>query len=133
MDRTVAIGIQDFEKLSIWKQEEFRELQGSYPVISLSFANVKEMDMRSAKQKICQLITDVYVQYDFLRDSKVLTDKDQAFFAQVSMNMEDSVATLALYRMSDFLYRYYGKRSLFCWMNMIRQCRKLMSEGIEMN
>ena len=59
MDRTVAIGIQDFEKLSIWKQEEFRELQGNYPVISLSFANVKEMDMRSAKQKICQLITDV--------------------------------------------------------------------------
>lgn len=65
--------------------------------------------MRSAKQKICQLITDVYVQYDFLRDSKVLTDKDQAFFAQV------------------------WKRSLFCWMNMIRQCRKLMSEGIGMN
>lgn len=99
-----------FEKLSIWKQEEFRELQGNYPVISLSFANVKEMDMRSAKQKICQLITDVYVQYDFLRDSKVLTDKDQAFFDQVSMNMEDSVATLALHRMSDFLYRYYGKK-----------------------
>lgn len=99
-----------FEKLSIWKKEQFRKLQGTYPVINLSFANVKEMDIRSAKQKICQLITDVYVQYDFLRDSEVLTDKDRAFFDHISMNMEDSVATLALHRMSDFLYRYYGKK-----------------------
>lgn len=63
MDRTVAIGIQDFEKgrddlfekLSIWKKEQFRKLQGTYPAINLSFANVKEMDMRSAKQKYVSL------------------------------------------------------------------------------
>lgn len=91
-----------FEKLSIWKREQFRKLQGTYPIINLSFANVKEMDIRSAKQKICQLITDVYVQYNFLRDSRVLTDKDGTFFDHISMNMEDSVATLALHRMSDF-------------------------------
>ena len=99
-----------FENLSVWKSEKYRKIQGTYPVISLSLAKVKEMDIRSAKQKICQLITDVYVQYNFLRDSKVLTDKDRLFFDQVSMNMDDSVATLALHRMSDFLYRYYGKK-----------------------
>lgn len=31
-----------FEGLSIWKNEKYREMQGTYPVISLSFANVKE-------------------------------------------------------------------------------------------
>ena len=31
-----------FQGLSIWKEEKYRELQGTYPVISLSFANVKE-------------------------------------------------------------------------------------------
>ena len=31
-----------FEGLSIWETEKYRKLQGTYPVISLSFANVKE-------------------------------------------------------------------------------------------
>lgn len=31
-----------FRGLAIWKEEKYRRLQGTYPVISLSFANVKE-------------------------------------------------------------------------------------------
>ena len=30
-----------FEGLAIWEEETYRELQGTYPVINLSFANVK--------------------------------------------------------------------------------------------
>ncbi|MDD6629061.1 MAG: AAA family ATPase [Lachnospiraceae bacterium] len=99
-----------FEGLSIWQEEKYRELQGTYPVISLSFANIKETNFVSAKKKICQVLTDVYVQNNFLRDSQVLTDKDRDYFDRISMDMEDSVATLALYQMSDFLYRYYGRK-----------------------
>ena len=36
-----------FEGLSIWKEERYRQLQGTYPVISLSFARVKETDRKS--------------------------------------------------------------------------------------
>ncbi len=46
-----------FEGLFIWKDEKFRRLQGTYPVISLSFARVKETDYVTAKEKICELIT----------------------------------------------------------------------------
>lgn len=99
-----------FEGLSVWREEKYRKLQGTYPVISLSFANIKETNFESTKKKICQVLTDVYVQNDFLRNSQVLTDKDRDYFDRISMDMEDSVATLALYRMSDFLYRYYGKK-----------------------
>ena len=35
-----------FEGLLIWQEEKYRELQGTYPVISLSFANIKEKDYR---------------------------------------------------------------------------------------
>ena len=31
-----------FERFSIWEYEEYRQIQGTYPVISLSFANIKE-------------------------------------------------------------------------------------------
>ena len=33
-----------FEGLSVWEHEKFRKLQGTWPVISLSFANIKEED-----------------------------------------------------------------------------------------
>ena len=44
-----------FEGLSIWKHEEYRKLQGTYPVISLSFANIKEASYELTRKKICQL------------------------------------------------------------------------------
>ncbi len=45
-----------FEGLAIWNEEEYRKIQGTYPVISLSFANVKERDYPTARKKICQLL-----------------------------------------------------------------------------
>lgn len=60
-----------FEGLSIWENEEYREIQGTYPVISLSFANVKEVTFRNTKEKICQLLTNLYVKYSFLKESDV--------------------------------------------------------------
>jgi len=99
-----------FKGLSIWKDEEYRKLQGTYPVINLSFANVKETNFISTKERICQLLTNLYVRYSFLRDSEVLTEKDREYFDRISADMKECDATLALYQLSDYLYRYYGKK-----------------------
>lgn len=99
-----------FEGLFIWEDGKYRELQGTYPVISLSFARVKEKDYKTAREKICEIITNLYIKFSFLRDSEVLTDKDREFFDRVSMDMRDSYATSALYQLSDYLCRYYGKK-----------------------
>lgn len=99
-----------FEGLSIWKEEKFRNLQGTYPVISLSFANVKENNYEAVKTRICQLLVNLYVQHSYLRDSEVLTDKDREYFDSVSTQMDATVATFALYQLSNFLQRYYGKK-----------------------
>ena len=99
-----------FEGLSIWEEEKYRKLQGTYPVISLSFARVKERDYASTKEKICEIITNLYNQYHFIRNSEVLTDKDREYFDRVSVDMRESEATSALYQLSDFLCRYYGKK-----------------------
>ena len=55
-----------FEGLSIWDEEAYRKLQGTYPVISLTFANVKERDFRMTKQRIGQILTDLYNKNVFL-------------------------------------------------------------------
>ena len=50
-----------FERLSIWQDEKYRAIQGTYPVIFLSFANVKGRDYSGTKETICQLITELYI------------------------------------------------------------------------
>ena len=99
-----------FEKLSIWQEEKYRNLQGTYPVISLSFARVKEDNYRTTREKICEILTNLYVKNSFLRDSDVLTQKDREDFDRICVDMRDSDATSALHRLSDYLYRYYGKK-----------------------
>lgn len=100
-----------FEGLSIWKDEKYRKLQGTYPVIGLSFANMKEKDYKTTREKINRILNNLYVKYSFLKDSSVLTDTDRAFFDRIlAVEIGDSDATLALYQLSDYLYRYYGKK-----------------------
>ena len=99
-----------FENLSIWQEERFRALQGTYPVISFSFANIKEKTFEVARRKICQLLVNLYAHHYFLLESDTMTDKDREFFNRVSVDMDDSDATFAIYQLSDYLYRYYGKK-----------------------
>ena len=100
-----------FEGLAIWEEEKYRELQGTYPVISLSFARVKESDYITTREKICQILTNLYIKHSYLRDSDVLTDADRAFFDRMlEAELRDSDATSALYQLSDYLCRYYGKK-----------------------
>ena len=99
-----------FEGLSVWQDEKYRSLQGTIPVISLSFANVKETSFESAVQRIGQLLTDLYSRNSFLLEGELLTGEEKVFFRSVTMDMPQVVATLAVHKMSEFLYRYYGKK-----------------------
>ena len=85
-----------FEGLSIWKNEEYRQQQGSYPVISLSFANIKEESYATARRKICQILSNLYSGYNFLMEHPILDKKEQKFFEDVSADMDDVTATLAI-------------------------------------
>lgn len=99
-----------FHGLSIWKEEKYRQLQGTYPVISLSFANVKERNYQAAKDRICQLITELYVRNSFLRECDWMTRADKEFFDSVRTDMPEVVASFAIHKLCDFLCRYYGKK-----------------------
>ncbi len=99
-----------FAGFSVWEYEKYRSLQGTYPVISLSFANVKESDFRGTKQSMNRIIEDIYNKNAFLLTGEILTDNEKDYFRSVTCNMEDTTATWALHKMSDFLSRYYGKK-----------------------
>ena len=99
-----------FEGLAIWKEEKYRKLQGTYPVINLSFAEIKSTDYHSMKMGIYQIIIDLFKNNSFLVKEGVLEEADEKFFRSVSMEMPDYVATKAIHKMSEFLCSYYGKK-----------------------
>ncbi|MCD8022352.1 MAG: AAA family ATPase, partial [Lachnospiraceae bacterium] len=99
-----------FEHLDVWKNAELRELQGSYPVITLSFSDIKETTFLQVRNKICESIVDLYNHFDFLTDGDVLNEREKEYFNKVSPKMEDSEASIALKRLSGYLYKYYHKK-----------------------
>lgn len=101
-----------FEGLAIWREEKYRRMQGTWPVIALSFAKVKETTYTGAKERICQIITDIYNQCDFLVDSGKLNEKEKDFYRSVTANMPDNIAADALNALSGYLMKYYGKKVL---------------------
>ena len=97
-----------FEGLSIWKDKTYQELQGTYPVIALSFADVKEVTFPEAREKICQIIKMVFGKYRFLLDGDVLGENED--FRRISADPGNSTITLSLKMLSLYLSRYYGKK-----------------------
>ncbi len=99
-----------FEGLSIWKNEKYRKLQGSMPVIYLSFADVKASTFASAREKICMLIEEVYRRHDFLLTGGSLKEGEAERFRKVLVEMTDSEAAYSLKNLSGYLSGYYGKK-----------------------
>ncbi len=99
-----------FEGLSIWEDEKYRELQGTCPVISLSFANVKESSYESTVQRINQILTNLYYEYSFVLEGDALLSEEKEDFRSVSKSMPEVTATMALHQLSRFLYKYYHKK-----------------------
>lgn len=99
-----------FDGLSIWKNEKFHRLQGTYPVISLSFANVKEDTYEKTRQKICKIIKNLYDKNNFLLTVELLSESEKKDYLSIRENMDDVTATMALHQMANYLYRYYDKK-----------------------
>ena len=99
-----------FVGMQIWQEEKYQKIQGTWPVISLSFANVKEPTFEMAKRRICQVLTDIYNKNQFLLDCGLLTAEETQYFKNISTYMDEINATMALHKMADFLSRYYKKK-----------------------
>lgn len=66
-----------FRGLRIWEEEKYRKLQGTYPVIFLSLADIKEETFEQAYIKICKGIQALYNRYDFLLNGDALNEMEK--------------------------------------------------------
>lgn len=98
-----------FEQFDIWKEEKYRQLQGTYPVIFISFAKVKQNNYKDAVAGIKRIICDEVQKYYFLIDWGGLTDEEKNNLKSIIYNMDDVTAQEAIASLSNYLSRYYGK------------------------
>ena len=101
-----------FEGLSIWEEEKYRELQGTYPVIFISFADVKQNNYEDAVQKIKNIIVDVYRQHRYLEQQECFSESEKQNILSVTEEMNDVTAQDALKNLSKYLKLLYGKKVL---------------------
>lgn len=99
-----------FEGLDIWKDEDYRALQGTYPVIFMSFAGIKANNYEDAKKQIFLTITDLYSIFEFLKDNDGMSGKDRDYFDRIGTDMDDIDAVMSLNHLAKYLYDYYGKK-----------------------
>lgn len=108
-----------FEGLSIWSHEEYRALQGTYPVVFLSFAAVKGDNYKDARNQIIDAINEAYTMHADLMESGQLTDGEQAVFRQLDLytkNADDEkrisndMICGSLRVLSGCLHRIYGEK-----------------------
>ena len=99
-----------FEGLSVWEDEKYRKLQGMYPVIFLSFADVKETNYDQARKRLCMILEELYNQHDFLLEGDLLNEREKENFRRISEEMDSAIAAASLKNLSAYMSRYYGKR-----------------------
>ena len=99
-----------FKGLNIWKEERYRRIQGTWPVISLSFAGVKEKDYEGTVYSICKILRRLYAQCNYLMESDQFTDGEKAEFRKMADEMPERDAPAALNVLCEYMCRYYGKK-----------------------
>ena len=98
-----------FEGLDIWKEEKYRKIQGTYPVIFLSFAKIKQNTYKDAIAGIKRIICDEIQKYIFLKDWDGLAEEEKTNLKNITYGMDDVTAQEAIASLSNYLSRYYGK------------------------
>ena len=101
---------QIFKNLDIWKEEKYRKLQGTYPVLFLSLANIKEQSRDEAVESIKTNIAALYNENRFLLEEGFLNPMEQEQFTSVTMHMSDVTAAKSIYFLCSYLNKYYNKR-----------------------
>ena len=101
-----------FDGLSIWKEDRYREIQGTYPVIFVTFAEVKFRDFETTRKAINGLIADKYDEYRACLNYDEFKDYDKRKYDSVCEDMPDQLASKSLSMLCGFLERKYGKKCI---------------------
>ena len=101
-----------FEGLKIWENEKYRALQGTYPVIFVTFAGVKGSNYADTLVGIKKQIASVFSSFPMLDSFDGFSKSEKAALDRVTDKMSDLDAAYSLNLLSALLAKIYGKKVL---------------------
>lgn len=99
-----------FEGLSIWNDEKYRRLQGTYPVIFMSFANIKAVSYDDMEYKISETLAKLYEENSYLLDQGILSDNEVEYYKKIKPGMAGRISSGAINSMAGFMQRCYDRK-----------------------
>ena len=108
--RFAGRGPELFGGLEVWRDPAMRELQGTVPVVMVSFAKSKGATLEATKASMRRVLREAVEAHGYLRESPAITGGDRAFLARVSDDMDDAVAVDCLGQLCSMLLKHHGVR-----------------------
>lgn len=111
-----------FEGRKVWEDEALRELQGTYPVIFMTFAGAKSgydyqgrndtkiIQVEGMKTAVKKIIARTYKKFEDIMKSDLFDDGDRKYYASVKKDMTDETAATSISILSMYLEKYYQKK-----------------------
>lgn len=101
-----------FGNLEIWQDEEMRNLQGTYPVIFLTFADIKTNNYEKLIRDFRAKFAELFRRYDYLLKSDKVNETQKKKFIVVE-NESTTVNLKAVVKLlSEMLYIHHEKKPI---------------------
>ena len=101
-----------FEGLKVWEDTEMREQQGKWPVIFLSFANIKAPTYEETLVQMKKTLTRLFLEFPELYRYEGFEKNERMELESISKSMSDTDAAFSLNLLSALLNKYYNKKAL---------------------
>lgn len=100
-----------FQNLNIWKNENYRNLQGKFPVIFLTLKDIKQTSWEEMLASLQQLLAIEFRRHSYLLEGDILSDEEKADYLKITRKEDGkSLIETSLLLLSSWLYRYHDKR-----------------------
>jgi len=101
-----------FKDKKIWQEDEYRQMQGKYPVIYLTFKDVKYSNYKKSYSRIKKIISEEYSRHDYLL-SFIEGEMEKKIYKEI-INREADVIDYedSLLKLSKYLSKYYAVKPI---------------------
>ncbi|MCD7882612.1 MAG: ATP-binding protein [Lachnospiraceae bacterium] len=100
-----------FEGLSVWEDEKFRDLQGKFPVINFSLANVKQKSYESMKTVVRMLLAELFDRHSYLLKSEKLSETEKEEILKFKQERASDEKCMHAFRfLSKCMYEHFGEK-----------------------
>ena len=103
-----------FQRLNIWQQgEAYTQKQGQYPVIFLTFKDVKSDNWEECEEQLKREIREEYSRHDYLLEHEFIkSPKKEEFQAILDLSASKSTYENSVKQLSAWLHQYHGQKTV---------------------